>query len=86
MLLKSRVLSQIQKFSEFHTALGKYLNYVQALEEQEPDRILDLAVPRESYSDFFQIAFVQTALTRHAVNVLIYDPIQEEIKQLMSIS
>ncbi|MBJ7899216.1 MAG: hypothetical protein GC158_04645 [Cyanobacteria bacterium RI_101] len=28
------------EISEFHTALGQYLNYVQALEEEEPDRAL----------------------------------------------
>lgn len=35
--------------SEFHTALGQYLNYCQALEEQEADRIVYLAVPSETY-------------------------------------
>ncbi len=35
--------------SAFHTALGQYLNYCQALEEQEPDRIVYLAIPMETY-------------------------------------
>jgi XisH protein len=43
--------------SEFHAALGQYLNYVQALEDKEPDRVLYLAVPIETYSDFFQLPF-----------------------------
>lgn len=68
------------EISEFHTALGQYLNYGQALEDEDPDRTLHLAVPLETYHDFFQIPFVQTALNRHAINVIIYDPIQEEIK------
>ncbi|NJO43839.1 MAG: fatty-acid oxidation protein subunit alpha [Cyanobacteria bacterium CRU_2_1] len=72
--------------SEFHTALGQYLNYIQALEEEEPDRTLHLAVPLETYNDFFQIPFVQTSLKRHAINVLIHDPIQEEIKTWKSYS
>jgi XisH protein len=67
-------------FSEFHTALGQYLNYVQALEEEEPDRTLHLAVPVDTYNDFFQIPFIQTSLKRHAINVIIYDPIREEIR------
>jgi hypothetical protein len=67
--------------SEFHAALGQYLNYVQALEDKEPERILYLAVPVETYSDFFQIPFVQKSLKRHAVNLVIYDPIKEEIKE-----
>ncbi|MEH1935204.1 MAG: XisH family protein [Nostoc sp.] len=48
--------------SEFHTALGQYLNYCQALEEQEADRIVYLAVPSETYQNFFQLPFVQRAL------------------------
>jgi hypothetical protein len=70
--------------SEFHAALGQYLNYVQALEDKEPDRILYLAVPLETYSDFFQIPFVQKSLKRHGVNLVIYDPIKEEIKEWIS--
>ena len=70
--------------SEFHGALGQYLNYVQALEDKEPDRILYLAVPIETHRDFFQIPFIQKSLKRHAVNLIIYDPIQEEIKQWTS--
>jgi XisH protein len=70
--------------SEFHAALGQYLNYIQALEEKEPDRSLHLAVPLETYDDFFQLAFIQKSLKRHAINLLIYDPIKEEIKQWIS--
>jgi hypothetical protein len=70
--------------SEFHAALGQYLNYVQALEDKEPDRILYLAVPLETYRDFFQIPFVQKSLKRHCVNLVIYDPIKEEIKEWIS--
>jgi tRNA threonylcarbamoyladenosine modification (KEOPS) complex Pcc1 subunit len=67
--------------SEFHAALGQYLNYIQALEDREPDRVLYLAVPSETYRDFFQLPFIQKSLRRHAVSLLIYDPIQEEIKE-----
>jgi hypothetical protein len=67
--------------SEFHSALGQYLNYLQALEDKEPDRTLYLAVPIETYSDFFQIPFIQKSLKRHDVNLIVYDPIQEEIKE-----
>ncbi|QLE55286.1 XisH family protein [Nostoc sp. TCL26-01] len=66
--------------SEFHTALGQYLNYRQALEEQEVDRIVYLAVPIETYTDFFQLSFIQGALHRYQVKLIIYDPKQEEIR------
>ncbi|MBE9032611.1 XisH family protein [filamentous cyanobacterium LEGE 11480] len=67
--------------SEFHTALGQYLNYAQALEDKEPERKLYLAVPEETYRDFFQLPFVQKSLNRYGVNLIIYNPLQEEIAQ-----
>lgn len=72
--------------SEFHVALGQYLNYIQALEDKEPDRTLHLAVPLETYDDFFQLSFVQKSLKRHAINLIIYDPIKEEITAWISFS
>ncbi len=59
----------------------QYLNYCQALEEQEADRILYLAVPSETYQNFFQLSFVQRALQRYQVKLIVYDPRQEEIQQ-----
>lgn len=67
--------------SEFHAALGQYLNYAQALEDKEPDRLLYLAVPSPTYEDFFQLPFIQKALNRHQVSLIIYDPSQEEIER-----
>lgn len=70
--------------SEFHAALGQYLNYLQALEDKEPERILYLAVPLETHRDFFTIPFIQKSLRRYAVNIIIYDPIKETIEQWIS--
>jgi hypothetical protein len=70
--------------SAFHTALGQYLNYCQALEEQEPDRLVYLAIPLETYQDFFQLSFIQRSLQRYQVKLIIYDPKLEEIKQWIS--
>lgn len=67
--------------SAFHTALGQYLNYSQALEEQEPERIVYLAIPIETYQDFFQLPFIQRALNRYQVKAIIYDPKLEEIQE-----
>jgi hypothetical protein len=67
--------------SEFHRALGQYLNYAQGLEEQEPDRVLYLAVPSETYEDFFQLPFIPKSIKRHSVNIITYNPMQEEVKQ-----
>ena len=65
--------------SEFHTALGQYLNYVQALEENEPERIVYLAIPNETYKDFFQLTFIQRTIKKYQMKLIVYEPVQEEI-------
>jgi XisH protein len=39
--------------NEFHLALGQFLNYRLALKRLDPDRILYLAVPVDTYETFF---------------------------------
>ena len=65
--------------SEFHTALGQFLNYQVALEEQQPDRTLFLAVPIGTFRTFFTLPFVQTVTSRFQLKLLIYDPSEEVI-------
>ncbi len=65
--------------SEFHTALGQFINYRYALEVQEPDRVLYLAVPLNAYNDFFTKSFIQSVIQRSLVNLLVYDVEVEEI-------
>lgn len=65
--------------SEFHTALGQFLNYRTALAGFEPQRILYLAVPIDTYSTFFALRFTQTVIETHGVYLLIYEPQREEV-------
>ena len=65
--------------SEFHTALGQFLNYQVALDAHEPDRILYLAVPSDTYKDFFLRPFVQTVLQRHHLKLVVFRPQLEVI-------
>ncbi len=65
--------------SEFHTALGQFLNYRVALEEQQHDRILYLAVPQGAYKTFFNLPFVETVIDRFQLSLLVYDPNNEVI-------
>jgi glucose-6-phosphate 1-dehydrogenase len=67
--------------SDFHTALGQFLNYQIVLEENEPERILYLAVPVDTYQTFFQTRLAKIAVQRHQINVIVYDPIMEVIVQ-----
>lgn len=65
--------------SDFHTALGQFLNYRIMLEVNDPDRQLYLAVPLETYETFFQSRFAQVAMDRHQLKLIVYNPITEEI-------
>jgi XisH protein len=65
--------------SDFHAALGQFLNYRLALQMSEPDRILYLALPADTYESFFHEVFVQEAVKVYQLKLMIYDPIQEAI-------
>ena len=67
--------------SEFHLALGQFVNYRYALADTEPDRVLYLAVPLDIYEEFFTLAFIQSVLRRSQLYLLVYDVGTEEITQ-----
>lgn len=67
--------------SDFHTALGQFLNYRDALEIVEPDRVLYLAVRQPVYERFFQRRFIVAAIQRYQLRLVIYDVDNEVIAQ-----
>ncbi|NKB18680.1 MAG: fatty-acid oxidation protein subunit alpha, partial [Pseudanabaena sp. CRU_2_10] len=56
-------------------------NYRYALEIQEPERVLYLAVPSNTYNDFFMKSFIQLIVQRSQINLLVYDVEKEEIER-----
>ena len=68
--------------SEFHTALGQFLNYSIVLEATgETDRQLFLAVPKDVYLTFLQFEPAAIVIERYNISLLIYDPNNERIDQ-----
>jgi hypothetical protein len=67
--------------SDFHMALGQFLNYRDALEKIEPERQLYLAVRVPIYESFFQRRFIVAAVKRYQLRLVIYDVKQEVIVQ-----
>ncbi|OCR01930.1 fatty-acid oxidation protein subunit alpha [Oscillatoriales cyanobacterium USR001] len=65
--------------SAFHTAVGQFFNYRVALELQESERVLYLAVPLGVYRDFFLKQFVQLVIQRTQLKIIVYDPVHEVI-------
>lgn len=67
--------------SEFHTAVGQYLNYRRALRSQEPTRILYLAVPVQTYDEFFRLRFVEEGVKEYQIYLVVYDVEDRRITQ-----
>lgn len=74
-------LASASAISEFHTALGQFINYRAALRREEPERVLYLAVPDLIYNSFFQLDFPASMLQENAVKLVIYDIQLEQIVQ-----
>ena len=65
--------------SEFHTALGQYLNYRLLMQDQYTEYKLYLAVPSSAYESFFQMPFVQSTIQQYQLKLAIYIPEKQEI-------
>lgn len=67
--------------SEFHTALGQFLNYRVALKLKEPTRTLYLAVPQEAYEGFFSRQLPQLSIQEYQLKLVVFNPHNEVIVQ-----
>ncbi len=65
--------------TEFSNALGQFLKYQLALEEEQPDRILYLAIPFDAYRSFFTLELPRRLVERYRVNLIVYEPEAEAI-------
>ena len=72
-------LEKSSAISEFHAALGQFINYRGALRRREPERVLYLAVPLITYETFFQLDFPKEMLQENKVKIIVYDIEREEI-------
>jgi XisH protein len=65
--------------TEFSTALGQFLKYQLALEEEQPDRVLYLAIPLDADRSFFSLELPRRLVERYRVKLIVYEPEEEEI-------
>lgn len=72
-------LSGASAVSEFHTALGQFLNYRAVLKLDSPERELYLAIPIDAYETFFQLPIPKGQIEDFQVKLLVYDPQKETI-------
>jgi hypothetical protein len=65
--------------SEFHTALGQYLDYTIALSEHDPERSLYLAIPQFIHRTFFADEMVRRIVERFGLRLLVFNPQTESV-------
>ena len=68
----------LSAISEFHTAIGQFINYRIALEDNDPKRLLYLAIPADIYKRFFQNTFIQTVIHKNQIPLIVYDTEKKE--------
>jgi len=70
--------------TDFYGALGQFLSYRLVLKQVEPERTLYLAVPLDTYEDFFTSEFVQLTINEYQLNLIIYNSVQGGLVQWIS--
>ncbi|HWY86893.1 MAG TPA: element excision factor XisH family protein [Gemmataceae bacterium] len=63
---------------DLEVALGQFLLYRSILEEQEPDRVLFLAIPDEA-ADVLGEPVGQLLIAKQLIQAMVFDPQKEEI-------
>lgn len=69
----------VSLINQFHEAMGQAWNYKVVLEEQQPDRVLYLAVPEDIYEEFFTRRLAKMSVSRMQLKLLVFNPLTEEI-------
>ena len=65
---------------DLELALGQFLLYRSILEEQEPDRVLFLAIPEEP-ADMLHEPVGQLLIAKHLFQVVVFDPQKDDIRR-----
>ncbi len=84
---EERIAIEIKTFAgdspitDYHAALGQFLNYRLALELNNIDRSLYLAIPTLIYEAFFQKEFLKISVERYQIKLIVYEPVTEVIER-----
>jgi XisH protein len=84
---EERIAVEIKTFAgdslitDYHAALGQFLNYRLALELNNIDRSLYLAIPTLIYEAFFQKEFLKISVERYQIKLIVYEPVNEVIER-----
>ena len=67
--------------TDYHLAVGQFLNYRSILRRQQPTRTLYLAISIEVYSSFFKEDLPQISIEDYQIKLLVFNPETSEILQ-----
>ena len=82
----SKIAVEVKSFlgpsllNDFYDAIGKYELYWDALNQNDPSRILFIAVPIGAYDELVLEPFIQNTLRRLGIKLLIFNPELEKIE------
>lgn len=77
--IELKEFTAVSGVSELEKAIGQLQLYQWALDTQEPDRKLFLAVSEMAYVKYFEKPLFQLVVQRNKINLLVYQPDLEEI-------
>ncbi|HEY9874324.1 MAG TPA: element excision factor XisH family protein [Candidatus Obscuribacterales bacterium] len=70
--------------NDLENALGQYILYAKILEEEQPERVIYLAIPLNVFEDIFSEPIGQILLRKTDLRLLVFDPKKEVIVQWTS--
>ena len=76
-----KTFTQPSQMHSFHLALGQYLNYRLALQSNDPERILLLAIPVDTFAKFQTRDLIKAAIEAYNIKIIVYDIAKEVIVQ-----
>lgn len=65
--------------SDFHEALGQYMDYLVGIRIQEPDRKLYVAITEKAYQEILDNPLAALSVKRYEIPFLIFDPLTKTI-------
>jgi len=69
------------EIDDLEKAIGQCILYQNLLEDEEPDRVLYLAITKETYNGIFSEPFVEKLRKRQNLNLIVFDKVEEVVLQ-----
>lgn len=83
-VVEIKVFTSPSPMTELEKAVGQYGIYRTFLRRLSPERELFLAIAQDIWEDFFLKPAVQDIVEDHQIQLLVFDPVAEEVVQWIS--